>query len=352
MIPQSAVVVRPCFASPTPGGTACDLWKRVRLLRRVVIAGQAPDWEFSGILRAVVVAIALTPTVVQADSSVPPGRFTDAQRKQRLMQALPQIETLMSDRMRDANLPGLAYGVVIDDEVVLTKGLGLRDVAAGAKVDAKTVFRIASMTKSFTALAILKLRDAGKLRLDDPVNLYLPELRKWTPPTKDSGPITIRQLLGHTAGFPEDNPQNDRVLDITPEAFSAWVGAGVPFSSAPRQRLRVFKSRVHVAGQRRDNGLGPAVPAVHHRRDPPAAGDDVPRIGAYRRWLGIAWRRATEEKRRPGQRNRCSRTELAPLTSGLMTSADDLGRFVAMMLSAYPPRDDPERAPAARRSFA
>ena len=74
MIPQSAVVVWPCFASPTPGGTACDLWKRVRLLRRVVIAGQAPDWEFSGILRAVVVAIALTPTVVQADPERSPGK--------------------------------------------------------------------------------------------------------------------------------------------------------------------------------------------------------------------------------------------------------------------------------------
>ena len=54
---------------------------------------------------------------------------------------------------------------------------GFRDVAAKAPVDADTVFRIASMTKSFTAMAILKLRDEGKLSLDDPAERYVPELK-------------------------------------------------------------------------------------------------------------------------------------------------------------------------------
>ena len=67
-------------------------------------------------------------------------------------------------------------------------------------MDTNTVFRIASMTKSFTALAILKLRDEGKLSLDDPAEKYVPELRALKYPTTDSPKLTIRQLLSHSAG--------------------------------------------------------------------------------------------------------------------------------------------------------
>jgi CubicO group peptidase (beta-lactamase class C family) len=311
----------------------------------------APHGSLSAILGAfVVAAIALTPKVVQADSSVPPGRFTDAQRKQRLMQALPQIETLLSDRMRDANLPGLAYGVVIDNEVVLSKGLGLSDVAAGAKVDGKTVFRIASMTKSFTALAILKLRDAGKLRLDDPADLYVPELRKWTLATKDSGPITIRQLLGHTAGLPEDNPQGDRVLDLTPEAFSAWVGAGVPYSNAPGSGFEYSNLGFML--------LGSVVTKVSGRPFQQYITEEIllPLGMQSTHWSAskVAGSRLAKGYRREKEswvEEPLLEDGAGAAMGGLMTSADDLGRFVAMMLSAYPPRDDPERAPVARRTL-
>ncbi|MFX5714303.1 serine hydrolase, partial [Acinetobacter baumannii] len=70
------------------------------------------------------------------------------------------------------------------------------------------------MSKSFTAMAILKLRDEGKLKLDDPVYNYIPELKDQAL-TKDAAPITIRHLLTHSAGFPEDNPWGDRQLADT-----------------------------------------------------------------------------------------------------------------------------------------
>lgn len=70
----------------------------------------------------------------------------------------------MADETREPRLPGVAYGVVVDGELVLVRGLGHRDVAAKAPVEADTVFRIASMTKSFTALAVLELRDEGSSR--------------------------------------------------------------------------------------------------------------------------------------------------------------------------------------------
>ena len=90
-------------------------------------------------------------------------------------------------------------------------------------VNADTVFRIASMTKSFTAMAILKLRDEGKLSLDDPVSKYVPSLIDLPYPTKDSPALTIRHLLTHSEGFPEDNPWGDRQLAQSNDAIKNFA---------------------------------------------------------------------------------------------------------------------------------
>ena len=89
------------------------------------------------------------------------------------------------------------------------------------------------MTKSFTALAILQLRDAGKLRLDDSVHTYVPALKDVAYLTQDAPPITIRHLLTHAAGFPEDNPWGDRQLADSPDEFIELLEAGISFSNVP-----------------------------------------------------------------------------------------------------------------------
>lgn len=76
------------------------------------------------------------------------------------------------------HVPGLVWGVVGRDGRLLHLGMdGLADVPAGQAVSADTRFRIASMTKAFTAMSILKLRDEGRLALDDPADRHVPELR-------------------------------------------------------------------------------------------------------------------------------------------------------------------------------
>ena len=109
-------------------------------------------------------------------------------------------------------MPGYAYGVIIDGRLAREGFGGVRDLASNTPVDADTVFRIASMTKSFTAIAVLRLRDDGKLSLDDPAERYIPELASLRYPTADSPKITIRHLLNHAEGFPEDNPWGDQQL--------------------------------------------------------------------------------------------------------------------------------------------
>ncbi len=89
------------------------------------------------------------------------------------------------------------------------------------------------MTKQFTALATLRLRDAGRVSLDAPAEKYIPEMRKWHYPTSDSPKITVRDLLSHAAGFVTDDPWGDRQLAMTEADFTRFVAAGVPFSRAP-----------------------------------------------------------------------------------------------------------------------
>ena len=106
-----------------------------------------------------------------------PPRFTDPDRAKKLRGAFPAIDQMFRDYIAREHIPGAAWGVLIDGDA---GALGRRRRArrrGQAPVEPDTVFRIASMTKSFTAMAILKLRDEGRLSLDDPAERYVPELK-------------------------------------------------------------------------------------------------------------------------------------------------------------------------------
>src|SRR5262249_44908897 len=134
------------------------------------------------------------------------------------------------------HIPGLAWGIVIDGKVAHLGFAGVQDLASRAPLNAQTAFRIASMTKSFTTLAILKLRDEGKLSLEDPVSKWIPEFARTALPTRDSAPIRVRQLLSHSAGFPEDNPWGDQQLADSEADVTAMLQQGLPFSTPPGTR--------------------------------------------------------------------------------------------------------------------
>ncbi|MEY3337511.1 MAG: hypothetical protein RL245_503, partial [Pseudomonadota bacterium] len=136
------------------------------------------------------VAIAATPS--NSPSWVaPPPAFMNPDRREQLAVAFPEIDERIRAFLAREKVPGAAWGIVIDGKLVHIGVEGLRDVSTQAPVRPDTVFRIASMTKSFTAMAILQLRDAGKLSLDDPVEKHLPELRALRYPTADAPRITL-----------------------------------------------------------------------------------------------------------------------------------------------------------------
>src|SRR5262245_48588304 len=168
--------------------------------------------------------------IVVASIAAPRAQSPD---RTKLPAAFAEVDRLMRDYATQAHAPGAAWGIIVDGQLAHTGATGFRDVAAQAPVDADTVFRIASMTKSFTAMAILKLRDEGKLSLDDPAERYVPELARLKYPTTDSPRITIRHLLSHAEGFPEDNPWGDQQLAVSDDEMSAMMRTGIPFSNPP-----------------------------------------------------------------------------------------------------------------------
>jgi len=119
------------------------------------------------------------------------------------------FEAKVATFVKEHRLPGAAAGVVVGDELAWSGGYGFADVAARAAPDARTLYRIASITKTFTATAILQLRDEGKLHLDDPAVAHLPELRDAISPFGPVETVTIRRMLSHESGFMGDPPDAD-----------------------------------------------------------------------------------------------------------------------------------------------
>jgi CubicO group peptidase (beta-lactamase class C family) len=95
--------------------------------------------------------------------------------------------------------PGCAVGVATDGTPVLTKGYGMADLEHDVPIGADTIFEAGSVSKQFTAAAVLLLARDGKLSLDDPAHKYIPELREYAQ-TAESG-LTIRHMLSHTSGL-------------------------------------------------------------------------------------------------------------------------------------------------------
>jgi len=113
---------------------------------------------------------------------------------------LEGIERYLTTEMERLRIPGLALGIVHGDQVVEARGFGVAD-STGRAVTAQTPFYIGSLTKSFTALAVMQLVEAGKIDLDAPVRNYLP----WflVADREASEQITVRQLLNQTTGLSE-----------------------------------------------------------------------------------------------------------------------------------------------------
>ncbi|MBC7897048.1 MAG: beta-lactamase family protein [Cytophagaceae bacterium] len=303
-------------------------------------------------MRHSLLLLLLAPTIALAQgtsSHAPAPAFTDPQRLAKLSSAFPAIDRMMREFAERAKVPGIGYGIIVDGKVVHLGISGLRDVKANAPVESTTVFRIASMTKSFTALAILQLRDAGRLSLEDPAEKYVPELRRLRYPTSDSPKITIRHLLSHSEGFPEDNPWGDQQLSRTDAEMAAMMRQGIPFSTAPGTNYEYSNYGFAILGRIVANVSGMPYARYVRQRILLPLGMTVTTLEASQvpaTRLAHGYRRQDDQWLEEAQLPDGSFGAMG----GMLTSIADLGKWVAFMLDAWPARDGPDRGPVRRSS--
>jgi CubicO group peptidase (beta-lactamase class C family) len=115
--------------------------------------------------------------------------------------ALDGFRKLHRTEVRRAGIAGSSVYIVRSGRVVAADHLGEQDADAHVPVDSQTIYHWASITKTMTGIAIMQLRDRGLLSLDDPIVKYVPELTRVHNPYGDTGAITLRQLMSHSAGF-------------------------------------------------------------------------------------------------------------------------------------------------------
>ncbi|TFI60081.1 class A beta-lactamase-related serine hydrolase [Sphingomonas parva] len=115
--------------------------------------------------------------------------------------ALRDFRAVHRAETQKAGIVGSSFYLLRDGRTVAADHLGEQDAERHVPVDARTIYHWASITKTMTGIAIMQLRDRGLLTLDDPIVRYVPELRRVHNPFGDTGAITLRQLMSHSAGF-------------------------------------------------------------------------------------------------------------------------------------------------------
>jgi len=258
-----------------------------------------------------------------------------------------EVDRIFADYALDSHIPGLVYGIVADGRLVYVRGLGVQDLESNRPVTPDTLFRIASMTKAFTALTVLKLRDDGKLQLDALAETYVPELRGWKYPTKDSPRIRVRDLLNHTAGFVTDDPWGDRQTPLPEPEFSRLLREGVPFARTPATAMEYSNLGFALLGRVVTNVSGhPYADTITHSLLQPLGMESS----------GFFVDAAPRDRRAFGYRWEDDAWRLEPTMAhgafgamgGVQTSAIDYAKWVAYLLSAWPPRDQADSGPAKR----
>jgi len=277
-----------------------------------------------------------------------PPHFENNNRRERIEILFPEIDEMYKRHAEKNGYPGYAYGILLDGEPVYSGSGGFIDIEKKVPVTPQSMFRIASMTKSFTAMAILKLRDEGKLRLDDPVGLYIPEMRNMRL-TEDAPAITIRDLLMHNAGFPTDDPWADRKLDETEDRLTALLKEKISFSNPSGVVFEYSNLGYTILGY-----LIKKITGITYQEFINTTICRPLRIESHWEYTEIP-----EAQLVHGYSFKSEKLVKEPLLhdgiygamGGLITSIESFSRYVAFHQAAWPPRNDEELGPVKRSSI-
>jgi CubicO group peptidase (beta-lactamase class C family) len=277
-----------------------------------------------------------------------PPFFEDSQRLAKVQAVFPKIDEIYKQYAEKNNFPGYAYGILLDGQLVHCGSGGFIDVDKKIPATPQSMFRVASMTKSLTAMAIVKLRDEGKLRLDDPVAHYIHEM-KGQRLTQDAPEMTIGDLLMHTAGFPTDDPWADRELELREEDLVALLKRGLFFSNSTGATFEYSNLGYAILGYLVKKITGTSCQEFIDTMICQPLGmrsyweySEIPKAELARGYSFKNHEWEEETLLHDGM--------FAPM-GGFITSIESFARYVALHQAAWPPRDDKESGLIKRSSL-
>ena len=271
-----------------------------------------------------------------------PDGSTRHDRAQRLATKLSA--QLDAEHDRATTGMGFAFALVVDGEIVLLKAKGIADLENRRVATPDTIYRVASITKTFTASAVMALRDDGKLRESDPLAKHLPELDV-VYPHHDAAPIRIEDVLTHSAGLARSGSYADVSRPSTEaDLFDAMK---LPLTTDPGLGHRYSNFGFGVLGLMVGRVAGvPYRDFVRTRLLEPlkmtSSGYDLARLPPDR--LAIGYKRNGT----PYPMNMNGAGEGA---GGLYSTARDMAEWIRFELAAWPPRDDVDTGPLKRATL-
>ncbi len=253
-------------------------------------------------------------------------------------ECLAELQRIADEVAVESLCPSVSWGVVVDGTLAHHGSVGELD--DGTAPTADTVYRIASMTKSFSAATVLALRDEGAWSLDDPVARYAPELGTVVGPN-GSPPITLRHVLSMTSGLATDDAWADRHLDITAEEIDAVYAGGPTFADFPNARYEYSNLGYAMIGRAIERATGKrAQQHITERFLRPLGLDDTTWVQPEHDNWARPYRVQDEQIVRDTP-DPIGDGDLAPM-GGLWTTVADLAKWVSWFDSAntHPEQDD------------
>ncbi len=242
--------------------------------------------------------------------------------------AIRLFEAWLENQMSYRGLPGIAVGVVHDQHLVWARGFGFANLEQKVPVTPATKFRIASHSKLFTATAVMQLRDAGKLRLDDTVAQHLPWFTMQPVAPDDNAPPTLAELLTHHSGLPREATDHWSTFNFPDAAGLRAAVAGRPTTFAPEVRWKYSNLGYALAGQIVEKLSGEPFSAYVQRRifDPLGMKDSS--IDRQVDGLAVGYGRRMPD----GSREKMPFVDARALgaATGLTSTVEDLARFVSL----------------------
>jgi CubicO group peptidase (beta-lactamase class C family) len=244
--------------------------------------------------------------------------------------ALARLDVWLDGQRYRFDLPGFAVGVVHDQQLLWSKGYGYADVAQRIPSTDQTLYRIASISKTFAATAVVQLAERGKLSLDDPVNRHL----KWFVPrdATPGSPVRVWNLLSHSGGLQREVPGSDWDALVSPDADSiASATKDTPLVLPTRTRLAYSNYGYAVAGQLVTQVSG--VPYAEYLRDNVLGplgltATDVLDGRATRPGLAVPYGRRTPDGPRTIEQQ-MPRTDAFDSVGALVSSVSDLAKWAS-----------------------